>query len=204
MKQLNTIASLKNLIPTMKGIEVALLYGSFGRKEATPNSDVDLQLLVNDDFDSSSMIDELYKEFVNDIQYIMEVTMRNKVVVYFKSQPKVEFAICRGISEIDRNYLGSEIANIEESVLYEKNPKKYDIVPYLHHIVNEYKENKNAKSNEKMVIDFHGDNWISPGKSAFPGGWPGPILSRCFCNCRMKTPCWTDPSRPTRRRRGCP
>lgn len=154
MKQLNTIASLKNLLPKMKGIDAALLYGSFGRKEATPNSDVDIQLLVNDDFDTSSFIDEFYKELANEIQYLAEVAMRNKVVVYFKSQPKVEFAICTDISEIDRNYLGSEITNIEESVLYEKNPKKYDIIPYLHRIVNEYKENKNAKSIEKMVIDL--------------------------------------------------
>ena len=44
MKQIKTIDQLKYIIPTIAGIEVALLYGSFGRKEATPNSDIDLAI----------------------------------------------------------------------------------------------------------------------------------------------------------------
>ena len=103
----------------VKGIDVALLYGSFGRNEATPNSDVDIQLLVNKDFETKHLKDQIQKLFHNEIQSIREVAMRNKVVAYFKSQPKIEFAICTNISEIDRNYLGSEITDFSETVLYQ-------------------------------------------------------------------------------------
>ena len=41
------------MFPNVTGIDVALLYGSFGRNEATPNSDIDIQLLVNKDFETT-------------------------------------------------------------------------------------------------------------------------------------------------------
>ncbi len=152
MKQIKTIDQLRSTIPAIEGIEVALLYGSFGRKEATPNSDIDIQLLVNDDFEAVTLIDQLHRVFAEEIQYIIEVAMRNKVVAYFKHQPKIEFAICTNLSEINRNYLGSEITNIEETVLYEKQPARHDIICYLHRIVKEHKEN--CKSNVKMIADL--------------------------------------------------
>ena len=152
MKQKKTIDQLKNIIPTVTGIEVALLYGSFGRQEATPNSDIDIQLLVNGDFEKNTLIDKIHRVFADEIQYIIEVAMRNKIVVYFKFQPKIEFAICTNISEIDRNYIGSEITNIAETILYEKKSAWHDIIPYLHRIVNEHKEN--SKSNVNMIADL--------------------------------------------------
>lgn len=152
MKQIKTIDQLKNIIPTVTGIEVALLYGSFGRQEATPNSDIDIQLLVNYDFNTTAFINELHWVFVDEIQYIMEVTLRNKVVVYFRQQPKIEFAICTNLLEIDRNYIGSEITNIAETVLYEKQPASHDIIRYLHRIIKEHKEN--CKSTVKMIADL--------------------------------------------------
>jgi predicted nucleotidyltransferase len=88
MKQLKTIEQIQKLFPKIQGVDVALLYGSFGRNEATPNSDIDIQLLVDKDFQPENLIDELHKEFQNDVQSIREVVMRNKVVAYFKAQPK--------------------------------------------------------------------------------------------------------------------
>ena len=79
------------MFPNVTGIDIALLYGSFGRNEATPNSDIDIQLLVNKDFDTSILKDHLQKLFHNEIQSIREVAMRNKIVVYFKSKPKITF-----------------------------------------------------------------------------------------------------------------
>jgi hypothetical protein len=87
--------------------------------------------LVNKDFETSILKDQLQKLFHNEIQTIREVAMRNKVVAYFKSQPKIEFAICTNISEIDRNYLGSEITDFSQTVLYQRVPQLYDISSYL-------------------------------------------------------------------------
>ena len=154
MKQLKTIDQLQKLFPKVNGVEVALLYGSFGRKKPTPNSDIDIQILVNKDFETKFLKEELQKEFQVEIQSIREVAMRNKVVVYFKAQPKIEFAICTNISEIDRNYLGSEISDTGETVLYERQPAQYDIGAYLQQLVKDYNESKTSQSNEKLVTDL--------------------------------------------------
>ena len=142
------------MFPKVKGIDVALLYGSFGRNEATPNSDIDIQLLVNKDFESSILKDQLQKLFHNEIQTIREVAMRNKVVAYLKSQPKIEFAICTNISEIDRNYVGSEITDFSQTVLYQKVPQLYDIGSYLAQLIRDYNNNKTEQQNEKQITDL--------------------------------------------------
>jgi protein tyrosine/serine phosphatase/predicted nucleotidyltransferase len=154
MIQLKKIDQLQKMFPYVKGIYVALLYGSFGRNEATPNSDIDIQLLVNKDFETSILKDQLQKLFHNEIQTIREVAMRNKVVAYFKSQPKIEFAICTNFSEIDRNYLGSEITDFSPTVLYQRVPQLYDIGSYLAQLIRDYNNNKTEQQKEKQITDL--------------------------------------------------
>ena len=154
MIQLKKIDQLQKMFPNVKGIDVALLYGSFGRNEATPNSDIDIQLLVNKDFETSILKDQLQKLFHNEIQSIREVAMRNKVVAYFKSQPKIEFAICTNISEIDRNFLGSEITDFSQTVLYQRVPQLYDIGSYLAQLIRDYNNNKTEQQKEKQITDL--------------------------------------------------
>lgn len=154
MKQLKTIDQLQKLFPKVQGVDVALLYGSFGRNEPTPNSDIDIQLLVDKEFENKFLIDELQNEFCSEIFSIREVAMRNKVVAYFKSQPKIEFAICTSISDIDRNYLGSEISNIADTILYEKQHSQYEIGTYLLQLIRDYNRNKSTETNAKQISDL--------------------------------------------------
>ena len=77
MKQFKTIEKVKQIIPNVKGIDVALLYGSFGRNEANPNSDIDVQILVDENFKPQDLISVLKKEFAIEIQLIGEVGLRN-------------------------------------------------------------------------------------------------------------------------------
>jgi len=154
MIQLTKIDQLQEMFPNVEGIDLALLYGSFGRNEATPNSDIDIQLLVNKNFETSYLNDQMKKLFHAEIQSIREVAMRNKVVVYFKSQPKIEFAICTNISEIDRNYLGSEITDFSQTVLYERVSQLYDIGSYLAQLISEYNNTKTEQQYKKQISDL--------------------------------------------------
>ena len=154
MKQLQTIVLLQKLFPQVKGIDVALLYGSFGRNEATPNSDIDIQLLVDGEFESKFLNEALRNEFQQELVDIREVALRNKVVAYFKAQPKIEFAVCNHISEINRNYLSSEISNIADTILFEKRPAKYNIGTYLYQHVRDYNLNKTPHQNEKGIAEL--------------------------------------------------
>ncbi len=154
MKQLKTINQLRAMFPNVAGVEVALLYGSFGRNEATPNSDIDIQILVSKDFNTRFLKDHLQMEFHSEIQSVKEVAMRNKVVAYFKAQPKIEFAVCSSISEIDRNYLGSEINDVGKTILYERQPSQYEIGTYLQQLVKDHQKNKTGIANEKQINDL--------------------------------------------------
>ena len=154
MKQLKTIEKVKEIIPNVKGIDVALLYGSFGRNKATPNSNIDIQILVDENFEAQNLISVLKKEFENEIQFMSEVGLRNKVVAYFTAQPKIEFGICRNIDEINRNYLGSEITNIADTILYEKQPTKYEIGTYLNQLLKDYNQIKSSNQIKKKVEEL--------------------------------------------------
>lgn len=154
MKQLEKLDQLKGIFPNVNGIEVALLYGSFGRNQATPNSDIDIQLLVNKDFETSILKGQLKTLFQTEIQSIREVAMRNKLVVYFQSLPKIEFAICTNIAEIDRNYLGSEITDFSQTILYQREPKLYDIGSYLASLIWDYNNNKTEEQKRKQINDL--------------------------------------------------
>ena len=154
MKQLKSINQLKELFPKVSGIEVALLYGSFGRNEPSPNSDIDIQLLIGNDFNTQIFKDELFKVFNSEIESIREIKLRKKIVLYFKAQPKIEFSICTNISDIDKHYLGSEIININNTILYESNLSKLEIETYLNNLVRDFKNNNDSNSNEKSIADL--------------------------------------------------
>lgn len=153
MKQLETISKIQNLLPKQSGIQVALLIGSFGRNDASPNSDIDVQLLVDDKFESSCFIQYLRKIFEDDLQYICEIALRDKIVVYFKNHPKVEFSIHRNIEEIDRNYLGSEISDIKRTIIYTNDTWKNKIICYLNQLVT-IQNSQEKHNNTKQIYDL--------------------------------------------------
>ncbi len=148
------INQLKDVLPAITGIDIALLYGSFGRNQGTPNSDIDIQLLVNNDFDLGLLKKHLLKLFEKEIQSIQEVLLRNKLVVYFKSQPKIEFAICTKLSDIDIHYLGSEITDHKLTILYERSASNYNIDSYLIELLKNNKRLKTDQQKEKQIANL--------------------------------------------------
>lgn len=154
MKQLKSLEKIKSAIPNAKGIQVILLYGSFGRNEVNPNSDIDIQILVDESFKAESLIDVLKNEFKNEIHYINYVSLRNKIIVYFTYQPKIEIEICKSIDEINKNYLGSEIINIEQTILFANNYWQEKIRDYLHTITENYNVQKEKKSIHDRALEL--------------------------------------------------
>lgn len=151
MNQLKTIEELRKVLPEIKGLCAAILYGSFGRKEANPNSDMDIQLLVSKSFSEEDFIDFLHETFNREIIRIQKVDLRQKLVVYFHHQPKLEFSIHHEISELKRNYLGSNITVIKSSLLYSGVYHGVPVFEYLKRISNEAKD---VKSKNELVKEF--------------------------------------------------
>lgn len=121
MKQLEIIEPLKEILAANSQIQTAFLYGSVARKMATANSDVDIATVITSDFDVDDLIKLIEAHFQNHLVRVGNVVLRNKIVLYFNSLPKVEISFATSIEEHARNYLGSEISleNIESSILFD-------------------------------------------------------------------------------------
>lgn len=151
MKQLKIIDRLNKIWESNKGIDAALLYGSIGRNEFNPNSDIDTQIIVNDRFDTPRLINSLKQEFNGEILSIIHVKLRSKVVVYFHELPKLEIAYTTNISEVNRNYIGSEITVTSETILYERIPSLYDLGSYLGQLVRDSGGNRIGPNSKELI-----------------------------------------------------
>lgn len=157
MKHIDTIAKVKNVFPRVENIDAAFLYGSYARKEAVGNSDLDIKIIVNENFNERNFVSIIEKEFHEAIHSVRYIELRNKVVVYFKDLPKLEFGLCYSLESINRDFLGSEITSLKDIVLYEKDKGRTQIELYLKQLL----ENKNNITNtdidnliDKFLYEF--------------------------------------------------
>lgn len=118
MRHLEFIQKLKKLAREIIGLRAMLLIGSCARGTYSANSDIDLQLLVSSQFDQSQLTQLLLREFSAYGATIRPCGLRGKLTVYFKQYPKIDFGIYTQISDLNRNYIGSEIKDLSSSVLY--------------------------------------------------------------------------------------
>lgn len=121
MKQVDIIDKLKLDANNISSIRAMLLIGSFGRGLGTYNSDVDVSIIVEDTFKEELFINEIFMLFPNTIRKAISVELRNKCVFYFEKNTKLEFNICKGITDIDKYFLGSEILNYKDCILLDAN-----------------------------------------------------------------------------------
>lgn len=155
MNHYKTIEKIKSLIPSINGVKAALLYGSFGRNEANPNSDIDMQLLVDDNFLINDLKEKLQQLFSEEVKAVNQIKMRDKVVVYFsRNQPGVQTGICKSISEIERNYLGSEITNIENTIVFENKGANLNLLSHLQNLVQHKNQAKTKEANNTTINDL--------------------------------------------------
>jgi predicted nucleotidyltransferase/protein tyrosine/serine phosphatase len=143
------IEKLKEVFKETNGIDSAILYGSLARNEATPNSDIDIKILKNSHFNKNQFCDNLKNCFTNEITAIREVELRNKIVIYFKFLPKVEFSICTNISEIDNHYSHSMITDYKSSILFKNETWDFDLNSYLLNLT----ALDTSKNNDQLIKD---------------------------------------------------
>lgn len=154
MKQFQTLEKLNEILPNSTGIQAALLYGSFARKTPNPNSDIDIQLLVEENFDPNKFIFELRERFQESLFDVLHVKQRNKIVAYFNDQPKLEFALCSQLEDIKRNYLGSNITDIPGSILYQNLDSNFELSNFLSSLVKEFKGLDHPAINSQLIEEL--------------------------------------------------
>jgi len=150
MIQLEITEEIKNQFKENNAIEAAVLYGSFANQRAIVNSDIDLAVLVNENFNSDKIVQEL-KTVLNKygILTVLNVPLRNKIVVYFNDVPKVEIAVIKNLSDLKRNYIGSLIPEklISKSILFDKTS---EVKP----TINKWYKSQTKIDKEKLTDDL--------------------------------------------------
>jgi len=153
MKQLEVIKQLPAIFKSVNEIQVGLLIGSFARQKPNWNSDIDTSIFVSGSFEFG-ILKRALTDQLTDVAYVNIVNLRNKVSVYFKTCPKLEIAICYKLDELNRNFLGSEIQNSENAILFERHPDVTNIKSYLDSISNQREHLRNVAGNQKAVRDL--------------------------------------------------
>ena len=157
MKHLNTIENVKTILPRIEHVDAVLLYGSYARKDAVGNSDLDIKLIVSESFDVQGFIAIIKNAFDDTVNSVRYIKLRHKVVVYFKELPKLEFGLCYSMEAIKRDFLGSEITNLNEIVLYEKDKEHTQIELYLMQLLDSKKGIDTSEVHnliDKFVYEF--------------------------------------------------
>lgn len=154
MKQEDIIKTMTDeMFPKSKGLNAALLMGSFARGTFTTRSDIDFSLWVEkDNFVVENFISQLNLCLpgVKDIRFI---ALREKFVVYFSDCPKMELAITMQMSGLDKHFLGSEIEDKEKSIVFAKPEVAPALREHLDTILFEKKQGVNT-SKERLVKDL--------------------------------------------------
>ena len=93
MKHTKSLEKLKSLFEAQPGIQLAVVYGSYARKDFTPNSDLDIHIIRNKQLNFKPFVNELKQLFKDQLRHVLPVTQKEKVVLYFKDYPKIEISI---------------------------------------------------------------------------------------------------------------
>ena len=155
MKQFEIIQSMKeNVFPKSTGLNVALLIGSCARGTLTSKSDIDISLWIDKELFDVEKFTSLLKEFVGGIKKILPVAMRGKIAVYFSDCPKMELLIFSTIDGLDKHFLGSEIENRKENVLFSKDVRTEEkLLSHLNAILLQ-KKGKAPYEKERIVREL--------------------------------------------------
>ena len=121
MIQKQLIEKYNTLFGNIKGIQSVIIIGSFGRKNPKANSDIDYQILIDNNFDNDFFFKEIKSNFGNDLKHSLFLENKNKWCFYLTDDYIItEVFICTKLQELDKYYLGSEILNPENAIILDK------------------------------------------------------------------------------------
>jgi predicted nucleotidyltransferase/protein tyrosine phosphatase (PTP) superfamily phosphohydrolase (DUF442 family) len=104
------IKELSTCLEEVSGIEALLLIGSQARGDASPNSDWDFSLLVDEKrFDPNQATEALRAALGSAAQQVLLVRLRSNLTAYLKSGTRLEFNYYGSLQGLERNFMGSEI-----------------------------------------------------------------------------------------------
>jgi len=155
MKQEQLIEKYNTLFEKIEGIQSVIIIGSFGRRNPKANSDIDYQILVDENFDNNLFFKEIKSKFENELKHSLFLENKNKWCFYLTDDYIItEVFICTKLQELDKYYLGSEISNPENAIIFDNTNT---VFKYFQKIAQEkekqFNEIQKAKV-EYLIIEF--------------------------------------------------
>ena len=148
------IKCLSPIFMELDGIDAGILYGSFARNDATPQSDIDIAIIVNQAFKESDL-EAAMQDSVPPPDYVFQVEMRNKIVCYFNDfLIKLEISIHDTLESFGRNFTGSCIPNelMSRAVIFDRHGSVLNSLPAL--IGRGYRELSKDEIVHKFIYEF--------------------------------------------------
>jgi protein tyrosine/serine phosphatase/predicted nucleotidyltransferase len=146
----NILALVTQELRQNSQIKATILYGSLARGTARPQSDVDLALWTTDSFEPEA----LSFSFQNHLKRVQYVYLRNKIVLYFNNGLRAELAFSPDLGDFSKNYLGSEIQDIESSILFDHTGKVLPFLQNLQSKANAYRLNGKPSDIQNAISKF--------------------------------------------------
>ena len=165
MKQREIIQKFNALFKNMRGVSAAVMIGSFGRGTPRPNSDIDYQLLVDENFDDQLFFSQIKAIFKSEFKHSIFLEDKNKWTLYLTNDfILTEVFICNSLQELDKYYLGSEILNLGNAIVFDQSNTVYS---YLQ-LITEEKRKKfvQLQKNKVEYLLFHFQNRFEACSSA--------------------------------------
>ena len=149
--QTKFIANLKRILFENDQIISAILLGSYARKKAVENSDINIALLVNNNFTPTNFIKTFKNTSFLQIRYVLNVEREDKIIFYLNDLPKIELTIMFEIKELGTTYHLSEVKleDIVDSILFDKSKK---VFTHLKHITEIRIQNLNGNREKEIQI----------------------------------------------------
>jgi len=155
MIQKRIIEKFNKIFKNINSIQSTIIIGSFGREMPKPNSDIDYQILVNESFDNHLFFNSIKSEFDNELKHSLFLENKNKWCFYLtENYIATEIFICSNLNELNKYYLGSEISDPENAVVFDKTKT---VIPYLKKIQKEKQNNFSQIQKNKvqyLIIEF--------------------------------------------------
>lgn len=152
MRQTEFIEKLNETFKNTNGIQSAIIIGSFGRGLPKPNSDLDYQILVENDFDNQQFFSQVKYAFNGQLKHALFLEGKNKWCFYLTDNYlTAEVFICTTLHELDKYFLGSEITDIENALIFDETDT---VLKHFEYIIKQKKEQfqETQKAKVKSLI----------------------------------------------------
>jgi protein tyrosine/serine phosphatase/predicted nucleotidyltransferase len=155
MIQKQLIEKFQNIFNKIDSVQATIIIGSFGRNNPKANSDIDYQILVNEDFNNNTFLREIELGFSKELKHHLFLENKNKWCFFMTNNYIVtEVFVCNSLIKLDKYFLGSEIIKPENSIIFDKTNT---VIQHLNNIIQKKQEEFDKVQESKirhLIIEF--------------------------------------------------